>query len=187
MRFNMELEKMHKGLWPLGLAGLFAAILAGCHEVSPSSQSASQQRVASARASPGGPEKSREIVRGSLRFVEGYHAGMQTAAAQRKPILLFFTAGWCHYCDQLAADAFNDPAVVSLAEQFVCVLVDADREPTICQHFRVRAYPTIQFISARGQSLNRLVGKYPGREIARQMHVALASLAQRLHGSERTQ
>jgi hypothetical protein len=57
------------------------------------------------------------------------------------------------------------------------VLIDADREPEICSYFRVRSYPTIQFVSARGHLLNRMIGKRPGRELSRQMHAALQSLA----------
>ena len=118
-----------------------------------------------------------QIVRGRLRFVEGYSAGVQAAAAQHKPMLLFFTASWCGYCHQLAADAFTDEAVVKLSEQFVCVLIDADREPAVCQQFQVRGYPTIQFVSSRGQLLNRVVGKEPGHVLVRQMHAALQGLA----------
>jgi thioredoxin-related protein len=117
------------------------------------------------------------IVRGRLNFVEGYRAGLEAAQAQKKPMLLFFTATWCHFCHELAADAFSDPAVVGLSQRFVCVLVDADQEADICRHYRVRTYPTIQFVSARGQLLNRMVGKRPGYEVARQMHVALQAVA----------
>jgi hypothetical protein len=45
------------------------------------------------------------------------------------------------------------------------------------QQFQVRAYPTIQFVSTRGQPLNKMVGKRPGQELVRQMHAALQGLA----------
>ena len=127
-----------------------------------------------------------EIVRGGLHFIEGYRAGAEAAALQKKPMLLFFTATWCHFCHQLAADAFNDASVVGLSERFVCVLVDADQEPQVCQYFGVRSYPTIQFISARGQPLNRMVGRRPGPELVRQMHTALQTLARAPAEGQRT-
>ena len=52
--------------------------------------------------------------------------GWRTAERENKPLLLFFTAQWCHYCHQMAGEAFTNPQVVSLSEKFVCVLVDAD-------------------------------------------------------------
>jgi thioredoxin-like negative regulator of GroEL len=111
-------------------------------------------------------------------FVNGYRAGLQAASSQNKPMLLFFTAEWCHFCHQLASEAFNDAGVIGLADRFVCVTVDADREPEVCRYFRVQSYPTIQFVSASGQVLNRMVGKRPRQELIRQMHVALQMLAQ---------
>ncbi len=165
---------------------LGCALLAGCGEPAPvpstsapptsnaaTSNAAAQAVPELAPVAPPTPQ----IVRGRLRFVEGYSAGMQAAAAQRKPMLLFFTASWCGYCHQLAADAFTDESVVKLSEQFVCVLIDADREPAVCQQFQVRGYPTIQFVSSRGQLLNRVVGKEPGHVLVRQMHAALQGLA----------
>jgi thiol:disulfide interchange protein len=120
-----------------------------------------------------------------LNFVEGYRAGFEAAATEKKPMLLFFTAEWCHYCHELAAEAFTDERVVSLSQRFVCVLVDADREADVCRYFQVRSYPTIQFVSARGQILNRVVGKRRGHELVRQMHAALQAVA-RTQTDERT-
>lgn len=114
---------------------------------------------------------------GRMQFVPDYRQGIELAAAERKPMLLFFTAAWCHYCHQMAAEAFNDANVVGLSEQFVCVLVDADREPDICQYYGVRSYPTIQFVSATGRPLNRMVGKRAASELAQQMYAALNRLA----------
>jgi thiol-disulfide isomerase/thioredoxin len=158
---------------------LGCAILAGCNEPAAPPPTPAQPN-ANAKV-PLAPAPAREavpqIVRGRLQFVDGYRAGVEAAAAQRKPMLLFFTASWCSYCHQLAADAFTDESVVRLSEQFVCVLVDADREPEVCQQFQVSGYPTIQFVSSRGQLLNRVVGKRPGHVLVRQMHAALQGLA----------
>jgi thioredoxin-like negative regulator of GroEL len=163
----------------LAALGLYVAtLLAGCGESAAPSSTPPAQPAAAKPVEPAVPPANRpQIVRGSLRFIEGYQAGYAAAVEQKKPMLIFFTASWCHFCHQLAADAFNDATVVNLSERFVCVLIDADREPEICSYFRVRSYPTIQFVSARGHLLNRMVGKRPGRELSRQMHAALQSLA----------
>lgn len=118
--------------------------------------------------------------RGQLQFIEGYAAGRSEAARQQKPMLLFFTAGWCDYCHQMAAEAFSNPQVARLSGQFVCVLVDADAEPDVCRQFEVAGYPTIQFLSSRGVPLNRLVGKQPGHQVMMAMQAALQHVARRL-------
>src|SRR5258708_7014516 len=45
------------------------------------------------------------VARGSLRFVEGFQRGYEQATAEAKPMLLFFTAEWCHFCHQMADEA----------------------------------------------------------------------------------
>ena len=121
----------------------------------------------------------RRMARGNLKFVEGYERGYQQAVAQSKPMLLFFTAEWCHFCHQMADEAFTHPQVVSLADHFVCVLVDADREPEVCRQFKVTGYPTIQFLSPRGVPLERIVGKKPGHQLMMAMQAALQNVARR--------
>ena len=119
------------------------------------------------------------VTRGGLQFVTGYHRGFELAREQRKPMLVFFTAEWCTYCHQMEADAFRQDPVVSLSKQFVCILVDADCEPSVCRDFRVKGYPTIQFLSPRGVPLNRVTGKQPGPQLVMQMQAALQAVARR--------
>ncbi len=124
------------------------------------------------------------VARGRLRFVKGFPRGYAEASRQSKPMLLFFTAPWCEYCRQMAAEAFTHPQVVSLSDRFVCVLVDADAEPDVCRQFAVSGYPTIQFLSPRGVALNRLVGKRPARQLMMAMQAALQHVARRVDTGE---
>jgi len=119
------------------------------------------------------------VARGDLHFIEGYERGYTQAVNQRKPMLLFFTAEWCHFCHQMADEAFTHPQVVSLAEHFVCILIDADVEPEVCRQFQVTGYPTIQFLSPRGALMERIVGKKPGHQLMMSMQAALQSVARR--------
>jgi thiol-disulfide isomerase/thioredoxin len=114
-----------------------------------------------------------------LRFVRGYLAGYEEAQQAGKPMLVFFKAPGCGYCEQMLQEASADAQVVRLSKRFVCVLVDADSEPEICREFRVRGYPTIQFMSPRGVPLNRLLGKTPADRLASQMLAALQATASR--------
>jgi len=101
-------------------------------------------------------------------------------------MLLFFTAEWCQFCHQMADEAFMHPQVVSLADNFVCILIDADAEQDICRQFEVSGYPTIQFLSPRGVPLQRVVGKKPGHQLMMAMQAALQNVARRSGESEVT-
>jgi thiol:disulfide interchange protein len=132
------------------------------------------------------PEAETELTRsvpssthGQLAFVNGYDCGCQLAREHRKPMLVFFTADWCKYCRQMAAEAFVDEVVVDLSRQFVCVLVDADAETSVCRRFEVRSFPTVQFVSPDGVRLHRVIGKQPSRQLIAQMRTALEALASR--------
>lgn len=127
------------------------------------------------------------VMRGGIKFVSGYHRGYELAKRQQKPMLVFFTAQWCTYCHQMEADAFVQEAVVNLSHQFVCVLVDADAEPDICRDFRIKGYPTVQFLSAHGVPLNRVTGKQPGQQLVMQMQAALQAVARRNGASDTIQ
>ncbi len=95
-------------------------------------------------------------------------------------MLVFFAAPDCSFCQQMVREASADEQVVHLSRRFVCILVDADTEPDVCREFRVRAYPTIQFMSPRGVPLNRVTGKTPASQLASQMQAALQATASRL-------
>jgi len=119
------------------------------------------------------------VARGYLQFVTGYREGYNRGLAEGKPMLVFFTARWCHFCHQMANEAFTHGQVVDLSQRFVCILVDADAEPEVCEQFGVRGYPTIQFLSPRGVPMNRIVGKKPGHQLMMAMQAALQNIARR--------
>ena len=114
----------------------------------------------------------------------GYAQGYEQAVSRGKPMLVFFTAQWCHFCHQMAEEAFTHPQVVSLSEHFICVLIDVDAEPDVCRQFQVSRYPTIQFVSPRGVPLERIVGKQPGHQLMMAMQAALQSVARRADAAE---
>jgi thiol:disulfide interchange protein len=117
------------------------------------------------------------VARGQLEFIDGFERGYAEAQRLGKPMMLFFTAEWCHFCHQMADDAFVNPQVVSLSNRFVCVLIDADREADVCRQYRVMAFPTIQFTGVDGLPLNRIEGKRPGHQVMMAMQAALQTVA----------
>lgn len=147
-------------------------MLAGC-EIGVEEPAAAPARANGAQAATS------HTARSLLRFTSDYAGASQQASREGKPLLVFFTAEWCHFCHQMAEEAFGNPQVQNLSNHFVCVLVDADAEAALCQQFQVTAFPTIQFISSRGVPLERLVGKKPGHQLMMAMQAALQNVARR--------
>lgn len=173
--------KLAPGWCTAALVCLFAGCEVGT-EPSPSAQAtapAALPAVDQTASAPTAATDQASVARGYLQFVEGYQRGYQQALQQGKPMLVFFTAEWCHYCHEMANEAFISPQVVSLSERFVCILIDADAEPDVCQQFHVQGFPTVLFVSPRGVPLNRVVGKKPSHQLMMAMQAALQNVARR--------
>lgn len=136
-----------------------------------------QQSSSTPAGALGSVDAQQLVERGGLTFVADSTVGLQLAKAGNRPCLLFFTAEWCTFCHQMEETAFVDAAIKELSQEFVCVLVDADREPDICRHFAVRGYPTIQFLAADGRRLHQLVGRQSTPQLATGMRAALERMA----------
>ncbi|MBI3838920.1 MAG: thioredoxin family protein [Planctomycetia bacterium] len=171
----------HATVW--ACAALIGSLLAGC-EVGVEGPPGVTAGSAPAPAAPQPPARGSRLARGNLRFVEGYRQGYEQGVSQGKPMLLFFTAEWCHFCHQMADEAFTHPQVVSLSEHFICILIDVDAEPDVCREFQVSRFPTIQFVSPRGIALERIVGKKPGHQLMMAMQAALQSVARRAEAND---
>ncbi len=150
------------------LIALLALAVSGCQRA--------EQNVASSATLTGVPSKLL-LQRGELVFVSDIEAGRRLAEEKDLPCMLFFTADWCTYCHEMEETAFLDPKVAQMAGNFVCVLVDADREKGVCEQFAVSGYPTIQFVSSQGRVLNRLVGRQSAPELVAGMRAALKRFA----------
>lgn len=84
----------------------------------------------------------------------------------------------------MAREAFVHPGVIELSQQFVCVTVDADAEPEVCQRFNIPGMPTVLFVAADGRPLSptALIGKQPAEVITSHMRAALEVTARRPTG-----
>lgn len=77
-------------------------------------------------------------------------AARQEAAANGKPLFLDFTASWCPACQELKRTAWADSKVARvLAERYVAVSIDIDRQRDLATSYQVQAIPTFIVIDAR--------------------------------------
>lgn len=88
-------------------------------------------------------------------------ARLEQARAERKPVIIDFTATWCIACGELKAYTFTDPQVVEESQRFVRLVVDAtkDTDPEvqrILNRHEVVGLPTVIFIGSDGQERREL-------------------------------
>lgn len=166
----MDASRFFSILVSFAAAGMLAVVLAvtlGCNQKTPGDFPHSLQGVS--------PQQVEKL--GELYFFRDVADGYEQASQRGLPCLLFFTADWCTYCHQMEETAFRDPTIKSLAEQFVCIKVDAERYSKVCAEFEVTGFPTIQFLAPDGRDLHRLVGRQSAGSLATGMRAATQRFA----------
>jgi YHS domain-containing protein/thiol-disulfide isomerase/thioredoxin len=87
-----------------------------------------------------------------------------------KPILITFTASWCHFCHKLLDETFTDQQVIErVNEYFVPVVLDADENERAVQLLGIEAFPSTVVISPDLNVLGRIKGFHPAPQMARQL------------------
>jgi thioredoxin:protein disulfide reductase len=93
------------------------------------------------------------------------------ATAEKRPLLVDFTADWCTACKELSKETFADPRVMqkALAANFIAVRVDAtnDEDPQVDAvkgKYKVVGLPTVVIYDSSGKErgrFNEFVGPEP--------------------------
>lgn len=81
------------------------------------------------------------------------------AQGEDRPIFLSISAVWCHWCHVFDETTLSDPGVIELLNRdFLCIRVDADRNPHIQSRYLAGGWPTSAFLTPTGDVI--LSGTY---------------------------
>lgn len=85
--------------------------------------------------------------------------GMSIAKQENKPVLVYFWAVWCQYCEKFETQTLTDPGVRQMLEnEFVMVAVDLDEDRDTARMYGVSYPPHELFVDENGQVINRIGG-----------------------------
>ena len=103
---------------------------------------------------------------------------MEIAVAQNKTVMIEVYTCWCKWCKEMDRVIYTDPDVIDLADQFVCIKIDADKHRDLATRYNpAGGVPTTVFIRSDDTEVHRIVG-YPrgGAEaFIQEMMVALSN------------
>jgi thioredoxin:protein disulfide reductase len=107
----------------------------------------------------------------ALSFEKFNTALLDSAAAEKRPVLIDFSADWCIPCREMERSTFVDPSVVSEAQRFVRLRADltADDKSNqeLISRYRIQGVPTTLLIDSHGRISENKVGYIgPGEMLA---------------------
>ena len=141
--------------------------VAACHKTAPPATSSNKGSAAGGQlhgsaAATGNPCAAAKAEHGSRMawFVDDYPAALACAVATNRAIVMDLWAPWCHTCLSMQSTVFTDAAMTAIADKFVFVAIDTDRDRNAATvaAFPLTAWPTFYVIAPSEKVLGRLVG-----------------------------
>ena len=102
----------------------------------------------------------------AVPFLTGrpFAEALRKARAEKKQVMVDVYAVWCGPCKLMDRTTFSDAAVAAWVKaHFVPVKVDAEKGEgrRLAQRYMVTSFPTVLFLDASGNEIDRLVAVYP--------------------------
>lgn len=97
----------------------------------------------------------------AINWKYNFEDALKSAKSQQKPVMIDFYTDWCGWCKKLDSDTYSDPKVRAVAEKFVCVKIDAEKESALTSKYGVQGFPTIIFLSKDGNVISKITGYLP--------------------------
>ena len=100
-----------------------------------------------------------------IRWQRSTSAALERAQQSGRPILVFVTAQWCHYCEKMKRDTWENPAVCRpVGQHFETVVLDGDRDADIVSQMNLSGYPATLVYDPAGKLISHQDGYLPPEE-----------------------
>ena len=89
----------------------------------------------------------------------GFNEALAQGRDFDKPVFIHFTAPWCKWCKKMQRETYTDPKVIRfMDENFVAVMVDTEKLPSLARKYHVESLPTLWFLDSQGKALTNIEG-----------------------------
>lgn len=95
-------------------------------------------------------------------------SAVEAAQVSGKPILVFVTADWCHYCQKMKQETWRSLDVErAVSQQFETLVLDPGKNSDIVQRLGVESLPTTMVFQPDGTLIARKEGFMPAKSAIR--------------------
>jgi len=94
----------------------------------------------------------------SVPWLENHGQGIEMAKREEKPAVLVLYADWCHWCKKLFSETAGDPRIKAVADRFVWIRVNSDKEKAYKEQYGQDGYPMIVLLDRQGKVTRKLDG-----------------------------
>ena len=101
----------------------------------------------------------------------------EVAKKEGKKIFIYFRARWCSWCLEYEKVLFNRNIISFLKDNFVLVVLDADRDRSLFLQYRGRGTPFTVIVDARGRPVVRFHGTLSAKDLVDVLLIALEGRA----------
>ncbi|WP_170864694.1 thioredoxin family protein [Halogranum amylolyticum] len=102
---------------------------------------------------------------GETKWQTNVTAVQETAAAEDKPVLIYFWTTWCTYCEDYNEKVYSDSTVQDELDEFVLLAINLDSDRSAAtelrQQYDVSYPPQHVTVTADGEQITRLPGYAP--------------------------
>ena len=101
-------------------------------------------------------------VQAEIPWQRSPEAVLQTARQTGKPILVFVSTGWCHYCKKMKRETWANPRVdAAVSQHYETLVLDGDRDKTIVNKLKLGGYPATLLYTPDGRFVDQKGGYMP--------------------------
>ncbi|RMD58235.1 thioredoxin domain-containing protein [Candidatus Woesearchaeota archaeon] len=87
-----------------------------------------------------------------MKWFEWKKSVFDIAKREKKPILLFISASWCHWCHTMDRLVYSDDKITEfIASNFIPIRVDATLRPDLNDRYNSGGYPTTLILAHNGE------------------------------------
>lgn len=84
---------------------------------------------------------------------QNYSEALQKSGELGKPVLVFFTAEWCTYCQKMKAETMSNTSVQAVLSNYILVYVDTDKDRNAARKFGVEGLPSYVVTNSKEDKL----------------------------------